>query len=84
MIKSQDDLNTCNDGHRSSDVLVATIEKLEQTQKKLDIAIKCLERYADHKNWQDECAGANDCLFLYDYGYRFARETLEQIRELEK
>lgn len=84
MIKSQDDLNTCNDRHRSSEVLLATIEKLEQTQKKLDMAIKCLERYADHENWQDECAGANDCLFLYDYGYRFARETLEQIRELEK
>jgi hypothetical protein len=43
MIKSQDDLNPCNDGHRSSEVLVATIEKLEQTQKKLDMAIKCLE-----------------------------------------
>jgi hypothetical protein len=48
------------------------------------MAIKCLERYADHENWQDECARASDCLFLYDYGYRFARETLEQIRELEK
>lgn len=37
-IKSQDDLNTCNDGHRSSDVLLETIEKLEQTQKQLDKA----------------------------------------------
>lgn len=84
MIKSQDELNPCNDGHRSSDVLVATIEKLEQTQKKLDIAIKCLERYADHENWQDECAGANDCLFIDDYGYREAEAVLEQIRELKK
>ena len=84
MIKSQDDLNTCNDGHRSSDVLVATIEKCERLQKQLDVAVKCLERYADHENWQDECAGANDCLFLYDYGYREAEAVLEQIRELEK
>jgi hypothetical protein len=43
MIKSQDDLNTCNDGKRSSQVLIETIEKLEQAQKKLDIAVKCLE-----------------------------------------
>lgn len=39
-IKSQDDLN---EGKRSSEVLLATIEKLELTQKKLDMAIKCLE-----------------------------------------
>ena len=43
MIKSQDDLNTCNDGKRSSEVLLATIEKLERTQKQLDMAVKCLE-----------------------------------------
>lgn len=49
-IKSQDDLN---EGKRSSEVLLATIEKLEQTQKKLDIAVKCLERYADHENWRE-------------------------------
>ena len=84
MIKSQDDLNTCNDGHRSSEVLVATIEKCERLQKQLDVAIKCLERYADHENWQDECAGANDCLFIDDYGYREAEIVLEQIKELEK
>jgi hypothetical protein len=82
MIKSQDDLNPCNDGHRSSDVLVATIEKCERLQKQLDMAIKCLERYADHENWQDECAGADDCLFKYDYGYREAETVLEQIKEL--
>ena len=84
MIKSQDDLNTCNDGHRSSDVFVATIEKLEQTQKKLDVAVKCLEIYADHQNWQDECMGAEDCLFIDDFGYRNAEYTLKQIKELEK
>jgi hypothetical protein len=43
MIKSQDDLNTCNDGKRSSDVLVATIEKCERLQKQLDIAVEALD-----------------------------------------
>ena len=68
MIKSQDELNTCNDGHRSSDVLVATIEKCERLQKQLDIAIKGLKEYAIYKckdSW-------------------FAETTLEQIKELEK
>lgn len=57
-------------------------DKIKILQKKLDMAIKCLERYADHENWQDECAGASDCLFKYDYGYREAETVLEQIREL--
>ena len=34
MIKSQDDLNTCNDGHRSSSVLLETIEKCEKLENK--------------------------------------------------
>ena len=49
MIKSQDDLNPCNDGHRSSDVLVATIEKCERLQKQLDeantIILLCKKAY---------------------------------------
>lgn len=43
MIKSQDELNTCNDGKRKSDVLIATIEKLEKTEEKLKIAKEKLE-----------------------------------------
>lgn len=84
MIKSQDDLNTCNSGERSTEVLIHTIEKCERLQKQLDKAIKCLEKYADHQNWQDECAGANDCLYIEDFGYREAETALEQIKELEK
>lgn len=38
MIKSQDELNTCNDGKRKSDVLIATIEKCEKLEEKLKIA----------------------------------------------
>lgn len=38
MIKSQDELNTCNDGKRKSAVLIATIEKLEETEEKLKAA----------------------------------------------
>lgn len=46
MIKSQDDLNPCNDGHRSSDVLVATIEKcesLERLIKKYKQILHCID-----------------------------------------
>ena len=38
-IRSQTELNNCNDGKRSSDVLIATIEELEKTKKQLDRAI---------------------------------------------
>lgn len=41
-VKSQDDLPTTNDGKRSSDVLVATLEKCERLQKQLEIAVKAL------------------------------------------
>ena len=37
-VKSQDDLSKCNDGRRKSDVLIASIEKLEDLQKQLDKA----------------------------------------------
>lgn len=50
-IKSQDELNTCNDGHRSSEVLVATIEKCESLEKQLKMAIKYLRRYARGKHY---------------------------------
>lgn len=41
-IKSQDELNPCNEGKRKSDVLLATIERCERLQKQLDIAVKAL------------------------------------------
>ena len=33
MIKSQDELNKCNDGKRSSEVLIKTIEKCERLEQ---------------------------------------------------
>ena len=42
MIKSQSDLNPCNDGKRSSDVLLATVAKCERLQKQLDIALSSM------------------------------------------
>lgn len=33
MIKSQDELNTCNEGKRGSEVLLATIERCEALEK---------------------------------------------------
>lgn len=82
-VKSQDDTRAVQD-KRSVDVLVHAVEKCERLQKQLDIAVKCLERYADHQNWQDECTGAEDCLYIEDFGYREAEQALEQIRELKK
>lgn len=45
MIKSQDELNDCNDGKRSSDVLLSTIKELKRTKKQLDIAKTYLEHF---------------------------------------
>lgn len=45
-IKSQDDLNTCNDGERSVDVLIHTIEKcesLEQLIKEYKQILHCID-----------------------------------------
>lgn len=43
MIKSQDELNTCNDGKRKSAVLISAIEHCEKLEKQLEIAVKALE-----------------------------------------
>lgn len=55
-IKSQDDV-TVNQGGRSSDVLVATIEKCEKLELKLNIAVEALK-------WIEEQA---DTSTQYDY-----------------
>jgi hypothetical protein len=36
-IESQSELNTCNDGKRSSDVLLSTIAELEKVKKENDL-----------------------------------------------
>lgn len=86
MIKSQDDLNKCNDGKRSSDVLIHTIEKCEKLQKQLDIAVKCLKQYAKGTNWKDY--EENDVVYFdalfRPQGYKLADKTLKQIKELDK
>ena len=86
MIKSQDELNPCNDGHRSSDVLVATIEKCERLQKQLDIAVECLEKYAHNENWTHLDSHGGGCAVwdIDNEGSELALETLKQIKELEK
>lgn len=73
MIKSQDELNPCNDGKRSSEVLIKTIEKLERTQKQLDMAVKCLRRYARGKHYRGMIN-----LKVVDVG-DWAKETLKKI-----
>lgn len=46
-IKSQDELNHCNEGKRKSDVLLEAISKAERLQKQLDIAVVGLQYYAN-------------------------------------
>lgn len=53
MIKSQDDLNTCNDGKRKSDVLIATIEKCEKLEEKLKIATNTIEQVLKEPQMMD-------------------------------
>lgn len=78
-IKSQDDLNTCNDGHRSSEVLLATIEKCERLQKQLDIAVKILKVISTHTCFCDEDTKEQVMMV-----YHWSCEALEEIKELEK
>ena len=79
MIKSQDDLNTCNDGKRSSDVLVATIEKCERLQNQLDVAVSWLESISTLA-----CCFDEDLKEQIMMVYRWSCEALEEIKELEK
>lgn len=53
MIKSQDELNTCNDGKRKSDVLIATIEKCEKLEEKLKIATNTIEQVLKEPQMMD-------------------------------
>jgi hypothetical protein len=83
MIKSQDDLNPCNDGKRSSDVVLSAVEKCERLQKQLEIAVKCLEIYA----LENIVAISKDgsCKMEFKSGsYNRAKKALQQIKELNK
>lgn len=87
MIKSQSDLNTCNDGKRSSDVLLSTIEELERTKKQLEIAVECLKEYARKDLWEGfEYTPKWDLRHAcyVDGGYSEAEETLQLIEEMNK
>lgn len=84
MIKSQDDLNTCNDGKRSSDVLLKTIEKCERLQKQLDIAIEALQYiYEDTKGGHTQCDACGYCDSCEScINAHWAEKALKQIKEL--
>ena len=53
MIKSQDDLNPCNDGKRSSEVLLTTLAELEKTKKQLEIAKEYIYQRAEKDKYAD-------------------------------
>ena len=78
-VKSQDDLPTTNDGKRSSDVLLSTIEELERTKKQLDIAVKRLKFL---KTKTSSPYYGNDTYLKTIYQMR--DKTLRQIERLNK
>lgn len=87
-IKSQDELN---EGGRKSDVLLSTIEELERTKKQLEIAIKCLKKYANEDYWLYCCKACGGSYYTlhkdkinFKYGEYPARDALANIKELNK
>lgn len=76
-VLSQSDLNECNSGKRSSDVLLSTIDELERTKKQLDIAIKILKCYGNPNNW-DKNRFTN-----FFATWKLASDNLEKIKELD-
>ena len=70
MVKSQDELTEA--GRRQSDVLIAALEKCQKLEKQLNYAIQALEMYEIQQDFTPE-----------DY-HCFAKDTLEQIKELDK
>lgn len=87
-VKSQSDLNPCNDGKRSSDVLLSTIEELERTKKQLDIAVTGLQYYANEDIYIEShkvVNGNNEWTseVMLDNGVK-ASYFLKKIEELNK
>lgn len=56
-------------------------------QKQLEIAVNGLKYYGNEDKWTNCHSNWADCdtlSCLCDYGYKFAQETLQQIKELDK
>ena len=63
-------------------------QELDRTRKALDLAIGALKEYADEDNWGMGFApwledGYVDSLYT-EYGYKTARQALEQINQKEE
>lgn len=57
-----------------------------ELEKKLEIAVKALEKYADKKNWED-CQDNysknlyKKALFVFCRGHEMAQQALKEIKE---
>lgn len=80
-IKSQHELNTCNDGKRSSDVLLSTIEELEKTKLQLEIALTGLKTI---KNMEFERYLMANGWIAVDKMRETAKTYIKQIEDLNK
>ena len=74
-VLSQSDLNECNSGKRSSDVVLSAVEKCERLQKQLDIAVKAIKAVL-HDEFILEHADAGLVMYLTQAEYK--------IKELDK
>lgn len=75
MIDSQDKLNPCNDGKRSSDVVLSAVEKCERLQKQLGIAVKALRGV---RVWANTGNGGEQAV------KKLCDKVLKEIEEINK
>jgi hypothetical protein len=99
-IESQSELNTCNDGKRSSDVLLSTIEELEKVNKENELfkeiikdeMVKNGERLEEIERLQKQLEIAKSYLNVIKclrngkclQCVDFAYRALRKIKELDK
>ena len=61
--------------------------EIKKLKKQLEIAIDYLKYYGNEDKWTNCHSNWADCdtlSCLCDYGYKFAQEALQQIKELDK
>lgn len=66
--------------------IVYYVEKIKKLEKKLDIAVKALKKYADEDEWLDGCPikptalSFAKCCYAVN-GYEEAQQALKEIEE---
>lgn len=83
-VKSQHELSTTNDGKRSSDVLLSTIEELEKTKKQLECGVNRELLYLKKiEKLEKQLEIAKKALDVYAYQTIKGTETYEDGEEYD-